>query len=427
MTEKLFQFIEKSPTAFHAVDTLKNELKENGFCELFENEKWELALGGTYFVTRNFSSLIAFKIPKNGFHGYMIAAAHSDSPCFKIKENGELSSGKYTSLSTEKYGGMLCSTWLDRPLGVAGRVVVETENGVETKLVNSQKSVAVIPNVAIHMNRNANDGASFNAAVDMLPLYSSDSYDGGFNAYLSKLCGVPYEKILGSDIYVYNTQKGEAFNNLICAPRLDDLQCVFSAKEAFLSAENGVSVPVLAVFDNEEVGSGTKQGAASTFLSDILERINLAFKNDKEDFISDIADSFMLSCDNAHAVHPNHGEYADRNHSVYMNGGVVIKYNANQKYTTDAFSAALFKKIAKKAGVPTQSYCNRADMPGGSTLGNISNTVVSLNTADIGLAQLAMHSAFETAGADDTEYMVKALKVFFASTVKNENEAVVLS
>lgn len=427
MTEKLFQFIEKSPTAFHAVDTLKNELKENGFCELFENEKWELTLGGAYFVTRNFSSLMAFKIPKDGFHGYMIAAAHSDSPCFKIKENGELSLGKYTSLSTEKYGGMLCSTWLDRPLGVAGRVVVETENGVETKLVNSQKSVAVIPNVAIHMNRNANDGASFNAAVDMLPLYSSCCYEGGFNAYLSKLCGVPYEKILGSDIYVYNTQKGEAFNNLICAPRLDDLQCVFSAKEAFLSAENSSSVPVLAVFDNEEVGSGTKQGAASTFLSDILERINLAFKKDKEDFISDVADSFMLSCDNAHAVHPNHGEFADRNHSVYMNGGVVIKYNANQKYTTDALSAALFKKIAKKAGVPTQSYCNRADMPGGSTLGNISNAVVSLNTADIGLAQLAMHSAYETAGADDTEYMVKALKVFFASSVKNENETVVLS
>lgn len=427
MNEKLFEFIKNSPTAFHAVDTLKKELKENGFKELFENEKWELSFGGAYFVTRNFSSLIAFKLPKNGFHGYMIAAAHSDSPSFKIKENGELSSEKYISLSTEKYGGMLCSTWLDRPLGVAGRVVLETENGVETKLINSEQSVAVIPNVAIHMNRNANDNMSYNAAVDMLPLYSTGNNEGGFKAYLSKLCNVPYEKILGSDIYVYNTESGVEINDLICAPRLDDLQCVFSAKEAFLASQNEKSVPVLAVFDNEEVGSGTKQGAASTFLSDVLERINSALKDGKEDFVSDVSDSFMLSCDNAHAVHPNHGEYADRNHSVYMNGGIVIKYNANQKYTTDALSAAIFKKIAKKAEVPTQSYCNRADMPGGSTLGNISNTVVSLNTADIGLAQLAMHSSYETAGAYDTGYMIKVLTVFFASSVKNDNNKLELS
>lgn len=415
MNAKLFEYIAASPTAYHACAHTAEILTDNDFTELFESEKWALEVGKGYFVRRNGSSVIAFKIPKGDFGGFMIAASHADSPCLKIKENPEIADKHYVKLSVETYGGMIYSTWLDRPLSVAGRVTVKTEKGIEIRLVDTKDPIALIPNVAIHMNRSANSGMNYNAAVDLIPLYEGGEKKDIFKGLIAKAAGVSVEDIVTTDLFLYNPQNGYEWGDFISAPRLDDLQCAFSSLEAFLGAKDGSGLPVCAIFDNEEVGSQTKQGAASTFLYDVLSRIAKALG---EDYCRLVANSFMLSCDNAHASHPNHPEFSDRNHTVWMNEGVVIKYNANQKYTSDAVSAAIFKLIAEKAGVPTQYYANRADMGGGSTLGNIANTQVSLNTVDIGLAQLAMHSSFETAGSKDTEYMVRALTEFYSSSLK---------
>lgn len=416
MNQRLFDYIAASPTAYHAVAHTAAILRAKGYTELCEASAWELAPGGCYFVTRNGSSLIAFRMPEGDFSGFMMTAAHGDSPCFKIKENGTLADPHYVRLSTEKYGGMLFAPWMDRPLSVAGRVTVRTENGLAVKTVDLTKPVAIIPNVAIHMNRAANDGMKYNPAVDMLPLVSTDK-DTSLMAQVAEAAGVDPLDIVTTDLFVYNPDRGVEWGDLISAPRLDDLQCAFASLIAFTEADKADNLPVYCLFDNEEVGSETKQGAASTFLFDVLTRI----VPDPLTYRRKIASSFLVSCDNAHAVHPNHPEYSDKNHSVYMNGGVVIKYNANQRYTTDAVSSGIFRLICEKANVPVQEYANRADMPGGSTLGNIANTQVSLNTVDIGLAQLAMHSAFETAGARDTAHMTNALKQFFETSLTMEN------
>ncbi len=422
VNSKLFDYLSASPTAFHSAEHTAKVLSDKGYIQLFEGEKWSLEAGRGYFVSRNGSSLISFRIPNGSPVGFMMTAAHSDSPTFKIKENPELSNSRYTRLSVEKYGGMLCSTWLDRPLSVAGRVTVKTDGGFKTMLVDMEEFSAIIPNVAIHMNRKANDGMSYNPAVDMLPLFGSDNEKGCFLKSIADKLGIEKESIITTDLFVYNMEKGKEWGPFITAPRLDDLQCAFAALEAFTDAPDGESVAVYCLFDNEEVGSRTKQGAASTFLYDILSRINSCLGGSQEDLRVKIANSFLISCDNAHAAHPNHPEFSDENHTAKMNGGIVIKYNANQQYTTDAVSSAFFKLICEEANVPSQSYANRADMPGGSTLGNIANTQVSLNTVDIGLAQLAMHSALETAGAKDTEYLIKALKVFYGKSIISKGD-----
>lgn len=421
MNNELFDYIKKSPTAFHAVEVSCNMLREAGYTELSEGEKWTLERGKGYYVTRNRSSFIAFRVPVEDFGGFMMTAAHCDSPCFKIKENAELKDPNYIRLSVERYGGMLCSTWLDRPLSIAGRVVVKTDKGIETRLADLHDFTAIIPNVAIHMNRNANTDMSYNASVDMLPLYGGGEVSS-LRLRIAENIGAKEEDIVNTDIFVYNPEDGREWNGFISAPRLDDLQCAFSSLKAFIASKENGAMPVCAVFDNEEVGSGTKQGAASTFLYDLLTRVERALGGDGESYRRKVAQSFLVSCDNAHASHPNHPEYSDKNHTVYMNKGIVIKYNANQKYTSDGVSAAVFKLVCDEAGVPTQYYANRADMAGGSTLGNIANTQVSLNTVDIGLPQLAMHSAYETAGAKDTEYMIKALTVFFGKSIKTSRD-----
>ncbi len=415
MNRELFDYIKRSPTAYHACAGAAEELKNAGYIELFEGDEWNLLPEGKYFVCRNGSSVIAFHAPGKCRRGFMITASHSDSPSLKIKDNATLSDGTYTKLSTEVYGGPIFSTWLDRPLGIAGRVSVKSESGISVRLVDSKEPCVIIPNVAIHMNREVNTGFKFNASVDLIPLFDGNSPEKGFKKMIAELAGANEDDILASDLYLYNCQGGVEWGSFISAPRLDDLQCAYAALEAFLKSGESGACPVYALLDNEEVGSQTKQGAASTFLSDILERIADA---SGADYRRAVANSFMVSCDNAHAVHPNHPEYADKNHTVKMNGGVVIKYNANQKYTSDGVSAAIFKLICERANVPYQMYCNRADMPGGSTLGSIANTQVSLNTVDIGIAQLAMHSAFETAGSLDTEYMTRALSRFYLSVIR---------
>lgn len=413
MNQALFSYIAACPTAFQAAAHTAALLEAEGYRPLRETEEWMLEPGGRYYVTRNGSSLIAFRLPKGRPVGFMMTAAHGDSPTFKIKENAELTGENETRLSVEGYGGMLCASWMDRPLSVAGRAMVRTEDGVAMRLIDLHDDLALIPNVAIHMNRDANNGAKYNFAVDMQPLYGEK---GGFRRRIAEAAGVAEEDLLTHDLFLYNPQPGVEWGGYISAPRLDDLQCAFAALQGFLTAGESQSAAVYCLFDNEEVGSQTKQGAASTFLRETLERICDALGLTLRTMA---AGSFLLSCDNAHAVHPNHPEYADKNHAVRMNGGVVIKYNASQRYTTDAVSAALFQTVCEAAGVPFQRYANRPDMAGGSTLGSIANTQVSLNMADIGLAQLAMHSAFETAGAEDTAHMVQALKTFFGMTLRS--------
>ena len=413
MNQALFSYIAACPTAFQAAAHTAALLEAEGYRLLRETEEWTLEPGGRYYVMRNGSSLIAFRLPKGRPVGFMMTAAHGDSPTFKIKENAELTGENETRLSVEGYGGMLCASWMDRPLSVAGRAMVRTENGVAMRLIDLHDDLALIPNVAIHMNRDANNGAKYNFAVDMQPLYGEK---GGFRRRIAEAAGVAEEDLLTHDLFLYNPQPGVEWGGYISAPRLDDLQCAFAALQGFLTAGESQSAAVYCLFDNEEVGSQTKQGAASTFLRETLERICDALGLTLRTMA---AGSFLLSCDNAHAMHPNHPEYADKNHAVRMNGGVVIKYNASQRYATDAVSAALFQTVCEAAGVPFQRYANRPDMAGGSTLGSIANTQVSLNMADIGLAQLAMHSAFETAGAEDTAHMVQALKTFFGMTLRS--------
>lgn len=431
ITNELLDFIQNSPSCYHAIDNMKNILDENGFCEISEGKAWDLKEGGKYYVIRNYSSIIAFKIPNKNFKGFNIVASHSDSPTFKIKENYQIEvDKKLVKLNVEKYGGMIFSSWFDRPLSIAGKVVVKEGNKFVSKLVNIDRDLVVIPNLAIHFNRNINDGYKYNAQVDMLPLYGGIDAKDTLMKLVAENVGVKEEDILGSDLFLYNRMKGSiwgANEEFISSPKLDDLQCAFSSLKGFLTGENKNTVQVHAVFDNEEVGSLTKQGAESTFLADTLKRINSAMGRGEEDYLRAVANSFMISADNAHAVHPNFSQKSDPTNRPYMNEGIVVKFNANQKYTTDSMSSAVFKTICEDAGVPYQVFTNRSDMAGGSTLGNISNSKVSLNTVDIGLPQLAMHSSYETAGIKDTYYLVKAIENFYSySIIQEENGMLVL-
>ena len=415
--EKLLAFIRKSPTAFHAVDTMRKTLADQGFQELSEKDYWKLTPGGRYMVTRNNSALIAFSIPEDAPRRFHIMASHSDSPTFKIKENPEITVEKaYVKLNVEKYGGMLMSPWFDRPLSVAGRVIVSEGGEIREKLIDIDRDLLMIPSLAIHMNREVNSGYSYNPQKDLLPLYGTAGTEETFSKTLAEAAGVREEEILSHDLFLYSRTRGAVWGaekEFISAGRLDDLQCAFASMEGLLSGEKKKSIAVHCVMDNEEVGSGTKQGAASTFLKDTLLRINSGLGRTYEEYMMSLADSFMISADNAHALHPNYTDMADPVNRPLLNKGIVIKYNANQKYCTDAVSAARFKELCNRAEVPYQTFVNRSDMAGGSTLGNISNTQVPVNTVDIGLPQLAMHSPYETAGVKDTLSLVKAAELFF--------------
>ena len=417
-TESLLDFIKKSPTAFQATAEMQKKFTENGYQLLSELEHWILQPGGKYVVTRNHSALITFSIPQKESRKFHIIASHSDSPTFKIKENPEIRvDNAYTKLNVEGYGGMLMAPWFDRPLSLAGRVIVRCDGSLKEELVNIDRDLVMIPSLAIHMNREANKGVSYNPQKDLLPLLGcGDSKPELLNIIAEEL-KVSTEDILAHDLFLYNRMEGRiwgADREFVSAPRLDDLQCAFASMEGMLAGKKEESIAVHCVLDNEEVGSTTKQGAASTFLRDTLFRICTVFGMDTQDYFIALSKSFMISADNAHAVHPNHTDKADPVNRPYLNEGIVIKYNANQKYCTDGISAAMFKDICKQVDVPYQTFTNRSDMAGGSTLGNISNTQVALNTVDIGLPQLAMHSPYETAGVKDTEYLLKAAKAFFA-------------
>lgn len=418
-SREVLNFIEHSPSCFHAVEQLSHMLDQAGYQRLKECDGWTLEQGGKYYVTRNGSSIIAFHVGQqlDNYH-FQITASHSDSPSYKVKEKAELKGkGGYLQLNTEGYGGMICSSWLDRPLSLAGRVLVRQGNVVETRLLNIDRDLLLIPNVAIHMNRDVNSGMKYNQQVDMLPLFSAG--ECGENSYyelIAQELGVKPEDVVGCDLYLYPRVAPSlwgAKEEFISSPRLDDLQCAYTSMKALVDSHNPHGVNVCCCFDNEEVGSGTKQGALSTFLRDVLQRVHAALGHAPEDYFRAVAKSFMVSCDNAHAVHPNHPEKTDGENCVYMNQGIVVKFSANQKYTTDGISAAIFMQLCKDAQVPVQTFANRSDMAGGSTLGNLSTQQVSLHTVDVGLPQLAMHSTYETAGVKDSAYMVQALTAFY--------------
>ena len=413
---ELKDFLNGAKSMYHAVALIEQMLKNNGYEKLSEGESWELAPKGKYYIVRGGSAIVAFQVPEAEPVGFMIGASHSDRPTFKVKENGEIS-GKYTQLATEKYGGMLIAPWLDRPLSVAGRALVETADGIESRLVDIDRDLLLIPNVAIHMNRKANEGINFNPAVDTLPLMGSGDAKGKFGPLVEKEAG---GKILGHDLYLYIRQQATVWGieeEFLSAAALDDLLCAWCCAQGFLTAEATKAVPVLCVFDSEEVGSASVQGAASTFLEDVLARI---CQNFGWAYRQKLSKSFVVSADNAHALHPNHPEYSDTNNAPVMGQGVVLKFNAAQRYTTDGVSAAIFRKICADAQVPVQTYYNRADLPGGSTLGNISLSHVSVPTADIGIAQLAMHSCYETVGVADIAYMEKAMQGFYSAAVEGK-------
>ncbi len=415
--ERFLNFAEQSPTAFHAVANLKEDLIGAGFRELREKDPWIVDEGGKYFVTRNDSAIIALKIPRSGFAPFRIAAAHGDSPAFKLKPLFEdETEGAYLRLNVEKYGGMIMSSWLDRPLSVAGRLVIREGEKIAVRLVNLDRDAVLIPNMPIHFNRQVNDGYAWNPQVDLLPLYGESGAKGKLMRELADAAGVEPEAVLAHDLFLCSRQPGSiwgADDAFFSCGRIDDLECAWGCMTAFLHAEPRDAVAVCAVFDNEETGSLSKQGADSGFLYDTLTRTGFALGASDGEIRAAMAGGFMVSADNAHAVHPNHPEKYDRQNRVFMNRGVVIKHNAAQKYTTDAVSDAVFTLVCEKAGVPVQHFANRSDLPGGSTLGSISNSHVSMDSVDIGLAQLAMHSAFETAGTKDLDYLIRAMEAFW--------------
>ena len=415
----LQNFLDNSHSSYHAAANLAAELLAAGYTRLSEKEEWDLVPGGKYFLVRGGTAVMAFRIPEGEPTGFMMSASHSDRPTFKVKENAE-TVGAYTKLLVERYGGMLISTWLDRPLSIAGRAVVETEKGVEVKLVDIDRDLLMIPNVAIHMNRQANDGYKWNPAVDTLPLMGGKDAKGKFNSLLEEAAG---GKVLGHDLYLYIRQKSSIWGvneEYISSAALDDLECAWACTQGFLSAPETSAIPVLCVFDNEEVGSSSAAGAAGDLLESVLVRICEARELD---IFRLLANSFMVSADNGHALHPNHPELADAANAPLLGGGVVLKFNASQRYCTDGFSVAVFRRICNKAGVPTQTYCNRADIAGGSTLGNISLHHVSVPTIDIGVAQLAMHSSYETGSVADALHLKNALTAFYGATLDTDGDS----
>ncbi len=419
--KNITDFIKNCTDCWHTAAEVVNILNKKGFELLDEADDWDIRAGGSYCVMRNMSSVIAFRVPEKECQSFMLAAAHGESPSFKIKAKPELSDKNYIRLNTEPYGGMIISSWLDRPLSVSGRVVAETADGLKAHLVNLDRDSLIIPSLAPHLDR---DKKGVEVLRDTPPLYALSDTGADFMAEIAEYAGVEKDKIKGFDLMLYNREEGRIWgkdNEFISAPRLDDLQCVYAVLQGFVNAKATDAVQVYCMFDNEEVGSGTKQGAKSDFLSSVLRRISKGCGKTQTEHMRMLSSSFMVSADNGHAIHPNRREMSDSENYPEINKGIVIKYNASQKYTTDAVSEAIFKKICENAAVPYQYYANRSDLPGGSTLGNIAAEKTSVNSVDIGLAQLAMHSATETAGAKDIEYLISAMTEYYNTVISCRN------
>ena len=419
----LCNFLDKSHSAYHAQANLVSILKDAGYTQLEEGSQWLLVPGGRYYVCRGGATVIAFRVPQKTPGGFLISAAHTDRPSFKLKENGE-KLGAYTTLGVERYGGALIAPWLDRPLSIAGRVLVETEQGAKVKLIDIDRDLLLIPNVAIHMNRQANDGYKWNPVMDVNPLLGSKDAQGKLMELIEQEAG---GKILGHDLYLYIREQAKVWGideEFISAQGLDDLQSVWGCFQGFLNGAESEDIPVFCALNSEEIGSRTQNGADSTVMEDTLLRIAQSLNLELRRLLSQ---SFLVSADNAHAIHPNHPELADPGNAPVMGQGVVLKYNSNQRYCTDGLSAAIFRKVCQRAGEKVQTYYNRPDIPGGSTLGCVSIAHVSVPTADIGLPQLAMHSCYETASVADTISLIKVMEAYYSSTLEMDENGFTLT
>jgi len=431
ITTKFVDFLNKSHSPYHAIKEVENQLKEAGFVRLRENSLWTLENNRYYYVVRNQSSLIAFKIPEMvNVKSINIVASHSDSPALKIKPIAEINNPNYGKFNVEVYGGALLSTWLDRPLSIAGRVTIKDNGALVNKLIDFNEFNAIIPNVAIHQNREANNGYKWNPQVDLLPITADKSQEDALKEMIASRLSIEKDDILAHDLYLYDYVPAALWGQekeFISGQRIDNLESVFTSLEAFKLGYSRNAINMLAIFDNEEVGSTTKQGMASSFLSDTIERIYGSFFYNQTDIKAVLANSFLLSADNAHAVHPNHPELYDGVNQTFMNKGVVIKTSASQSYVTDSMSNAIVTTLANRAGVPTQLFANKSDVRGGSTQAAISTINLPIMAADVGLAQLAMHSCYETCGAKDVESMYKLMNELYNSTIIVEDDKLTIN
>ena len=429
LANELLEFINESPTAYHAVNTVKKMLYENGFKELKESEAWNLNKSDKCYVIKNDSAIIAFEIGNGEIEeeGFRLIGAHTDSPCFKVKPSPEmLVENKYVKLNTEVYGGPILNTWFDRPLSLAGRVTLKGDSPFKpvTKLININKPLLVIPNLAIHMNRNVNEGYAINKQKDTLPLLGfineklEDKEDVvGVLSIIKNELNVEKEDILDFDLFLYEHEKGSLLGineEFISSSRLDDLWMVFSGVKALVESNNNKATKVMVCIDNEEIGSLTSQGARSSLLKNILERITLSLGKNKEEFFRAIANSIMISADLAHAVHPNQSEKHDQTNRPVLGNGPVIKMAASGSYSTDSYASAIFQELCKEANVPCQKFVNRSDVRGGTTIGPMVSADLSIPVIDMGAAVIGMHSIRELASVKDNEYTIKAFINFFS-------------
>lgn len=429
VTEELMEFINQTPNAYNCVENLKDILKQSGYLELFEYETWNNLKGGKkYFTTRGDSSLIAFTIPtkKEEGIGFNITATHTDSPSFSIKTNPRMENGNYIQLNIEGYGAMINHTWLDRPLSIAGRVICKDKNGtIIPKIINVDKDLLIVPSQAIHIDREVNQKNHLNHQIDMIPILSLNNSSITKESFLDLLLKEIDDsnlKILDYDLYLYNRDPAKICgknSEFLLAPRLDDLACLYPALKSFINSNNPYSINILSTLNNEEIGSGTKQGADSNFLLDTLTRIA---KGLEIDLLPALSNSFIVSADNAHATHPNASSKSDPTNKVELNKGIVVKHHTN--YTTDSLTSSLFKEVCNYSNVPYQDFACRSDMICGKTLGGISTSHVGINSVDIGLAQLAMHSATETMGSEDPEYLYQALKEFYSIKFEQQKNTI---
>ena len=420
-SDAMVRFIQNHPSVYHVIEGQRQQLLAAGYEHLLESRPWRLRPGGRYFVTRNSSALIAFRIPEGGFRGFMIMASHSDSPALKIKEKPEITvEGAYQKLNVEIYGGALLAPWFDRPLSVAGRLFLREGNELRMRLVDIPRDLLLIPSLAIHMEPTANKGLELKAQRDLLPLYGLAGAED-LLTLAAREAGAEPAAVAGHDLFVYNRQAPSVWGAggvFLSSPRLDDLQCAFASLQGLLESRESTGLPVHAVFDNEEIGSSTKQGAASPFLRDTLRRLTESLGLSEGEHLSRLSQSFLLSADNVHALHPNRPDKSDPVNRPRLGGGVVLKHSGSQKYTTDAASAAVVSLLAERAGITLQVFTNHSDIPGGSTLGNLSARQVAVRAADVGIAQLAMHSPYETCGSRDTEDLVALARELFSSSLE---------
>lgn len=417
--EDMFAFLDGSVSVFHSAQQAVQRLEAAGYRKCEEGAQWDLQPDGKYYTTRNGSAVLAWRMPRGELTGWHAVCSHGDSPTWRIKVM-DFDDGYYARVETEGYGGMLMPTWMDRPLGVAGRLLVRTENGVESRLVAPERALLCIPNLCIHFDRSANDGMKYNPQIELQPICGE--VGGSLEDVLAEAAGVAREDIISTDLELHICEKAQRVGvngEFFMSARIDDLECAYTSLCGFLAAESKEEGrgQIWCMFDNEEVGSSTRQGAQGTLMTDVLARIEESLGLTREQSIRARNNTLLLSADNGHARHPNHPEKSDPHNPVRMGGGVLIKYNARQSYTTSGFTGAAFEEICRKAQVPVQVFANRADVRGGGTLGNLLGHQLGVPMLDIGLGQLAMHSAMETASCVDAEFMARACEAYYNTPI----------